>query len=51
MAREAFKIYEAVLGIDFVEDGFDDGMVDFFFKDNASGAYNASQFIPETAAP
>ena len=42
LVREAFKIYEAVLGIDFVEVGFDDGLVDFFFKDNGSGANNVS---------
>ena len=42
LVREAFKIYEAVLGIDFVEVGFDDGLVDFFFRDNQSGANNSS---------
>ena len=41
LVREAFKIYEEVLGIDFVEVAYDAGLVDFFFKDNDSGAYTS----------
>ena len=42
MAREAFKIYSEVLGINFVETTSTSTSVDFFFKDNAGGAANSS---------
>ena len=43
LVRDAFDIYEAVLGIDFVETTDDTwDVVDFFFKDNDSGAYAGS---------
>ena len=43
LIRDAFDIYEAVLGIDFVETtSQDDSVVDFFFSDNKSGAYAGS---------
>jgi Ca2+-binding RTX toxin-like protein len=45
MVREAFKIYEEVLGINFIEVSDELSDVDFFFKDNASGAYAASQMV------
>ncbi len=44
MVREAFKLYGAVLGINFVETQSTSSAVDFFFKDNAAGtAYEAEQ--------
>ncbi len=43
LIRDAFDVYEAVLGIDFVETtSTDDSVVDFFFSDNSSGAYAGS---------
>ncbi|WP_299964079.1 M10 family metallopeptidase C-terminal domain-containing protein [uncultured Roseobacter sp.] len=43
LIRDAFDIYEAVLGIEFVETtSTDDSFVDFFFSDNDSGAYAGS---------
>ncbi|WP_428686453.1 Ig-like domain-containing protein [Roseibium sp.] len=40
LVREAFKLYEATLGIDFVETtSTDTSVVDFLFSDNDSGAY------------
>ena len=36
IAREAFKVFEQVLGIDFVETTATDTSVDFFFGDNVS---------------
>ncbi len=40
LVREAFKLFEAVLGIDFEETTSQDtATVDFFFMDNDSGAY------------
>lgn len=43
LIRDAFDIYEAVLGIDFVETtSTNDSVVDFFFSDNKSGAYAGS---------
>lgn len=42
MVREAFKIYEAVLGIDFVETT--SRTADFRFGDNKSGAYASSAY-------
>ena len=45
MVREAFALYGEVLGITFVEaNAFtSQADVDFFFKDNSSGAYEAEQ--------
>ncbi|MEM7212006.1 MAG: M10 family metallopeptidase C-terminal domain-containing protein, partial [Pseudomonadota bacterium] len=40
--REAFKVYEEVLGIDFVETT--DASADFRFSDNKSGAYAGSSY-------
>jgi Ca2+-binding RTX toxin-like protein len=45
MVREAFKIYGQVLGINFVETTSTSTAVDFFFSDNKSGAYAASQMV------
>lgn len=42
MVREAFKLYEAVLGVDFVETS--DPNADFRFSDNDSGAYAGSAY-------
>ncbi|MBM7067284.1 M10 family metallopeptidase C-terminal domain-containing protein [Actibacterium sp. 188UL27-1] len=43
LIRDAFDVYEAVLGIDFVETtSTDDSLVDFFFSDNRSGAFAGS---------
>ncbi|MFC6639804.1 matrixin family metalloprotease [Sulfitobacter sp. JBTF-M27] len=40
LVREAFKLFEATLGIQFVETtSTDTNFVDFFFRDNDSGAY------------
>ncbi len=39
LVREVFKLYQAVLGINFQETASTGGEVDFFFRDNASGAY------------
>lgn len=41
LVREVFKLYEAVLGIDFVETTATDTTVDIFFSDNGSGAYTS----------
>lgn len=38
MVRNAFDVYEDILGINFVETTSTAGHVDIFFKDNASGA-------------
>ncbi|MEI6029835.1 MAG: Ig-like domain-containing protein [Synechococcaceae cyanobacterium ELA739] len=40
LVREVFKLYKAVLGIDFQETTSTGDEVDFFFRDNASGAYS-----------
>ena len=45
MVREAFKIYGQVLGINFIETTSTATHVDFFFSDNKSGAYAASQMV------
>ncbi|MFK7943305.1 MAG: M10 family metallopeptidase C-terminal domain-containing protein [Paracoccaceae bacterium] len=42
MVREAFKMYEAMLGIDFVETS--DASADFRFSDDQSGAYAGSSY-------
>ncbi|MER0240324.1 M10 family metallopeptidase [Fulvimarina sp. MAC8] len=43
LVRDAFDVYSAVLGIEFVETTSTDAeLVDFFFTDNASGAYASS---------
>ena len=43
LVREAFKLFEEVLGIDFQETtSTDTNTVDFFFRDNDSGAYAGS---------
>lgn len=42
LVREAFKVYEEVLGIDFVETS--DANADFRFSDNKSGAYAGSAY-------
>lgn len=43
LIRDAFDIYEAVLGIQFIETtSTDDSVVDFFFSDNQSGAFAGS---------
>lgn len=43
LIRDAFQIYEEVLGIRFIETtDTDDSVVDFFFSDNKSGAYAGS---------
>ena len=40
LVREAFKLFEATLGIQFIETtSTNDSIVDFFFSDNSSGAY------------
>lgn len=39
LVREVFKVYEATLGIRFVETTSSDTSVDLFFTDNYSGAY------------
>ncbi|MDN3722303.1 M57 family metalloprotease [Roseibium salinum] len=40
LVREIFKLYEATLGIDFIETtSTDASVVDFFFSDNSSGAF------------
>ncbi|MCV0427154.1 MAG: cadherin-like domain-containing protein [Roseibium sp.] len=40
LVREAFKLFEATLGIQFIETtSTNDNVVDFFFSDNSSGAY------------
>ncbi|WP_158547405.1 M10 family metallopeptidase C-terminal domain-containing protein [Rhodovulum sp. 12E13] len=45
LVREAFKLFEATLGIDFEETTSDDpSTVDFFFGDNDSGAYASSGY-------
>ncbi len=44
LIRDAFDLFSAVLGIQFVETtSQDDDIVDFFFSDNASGAYAGSR--------
>lgn len=43
LIRDAFDVYEAVLGIQFIETtSTDDSVVDFFFSDNQSGAFAGS---------
>ncbi|MEP2642266.1 M10 family metallopeptidase C-terminal domain-containing protein [Roseobacter sp.] len=43
LIRDAFDVYGAVLGIEFVETtSTDDNIVDFFFSDNSAGAYAGS---------
>jgi hypothetical protein len=42
MVREAFKLYSEVLGITFIETISTGDHVDFFFKDNDTGAYNST---------
>lgn len=43
LIREAFKIYEATLGVNFVETTSQNtGLVDFFFQDEEDGAYTQS---------
>ena len=42
LVREAFKVYEEVLGIDFVESS--SASADFRFSDNSSGAYAGSAY-------
>ncbi|WP_187429341.1 M10 family metallopeptidase C-terminal domain-containing protein [Roseobacter fucihabitans] len=43
LIRDAFDVYSAVLGVEFVEtQSTDDSLVDFFFSDNSSGAYAGS---------
>ncbi|MEX0311822.1 MAG: Ig-like domain-containing protein, partial [Tateyamaria sp.] len=45
LIREAFKLFESTLGIQFVETtSTDTGAVDFFFRDNASGAYASHSY-------
>lgn len=45
LVRESFKLLEATLGIDFQETtSTDTNTVDFFFRDNASGAYASSSY-------
>jgi hypothetical protein len=48
LVREAFKIYEEVLGIQFIETTAQDSTVDFFFSDNQSGAYAGSSIYTST---
>ena len=43
MVRAAFAVYSAVLGITFIETTAQADYVDFYFKDNSSGAYEAEQ--------
>ncbi len=43
LVRESFKIFEEVLGIDFVETT--NANADFFFSDNANGAFAAAQGV------
>ena len=43
MVRAAFALYSEVLGITFIETTSQADHVDFFFKDNSSGAYEAEQ--------
>ncbi|WP_424969770.1 Ig-like domain-containing protein [Dinoroseobacter sp. S76] len=43
LIRDVFDVYEAVLGIQFIETtSTDDSVVDFFFSDNQSGAFAGS---------
>jgi len=51
LAREAFKLYEAVLGIDFVETTSTGDEVDIFFRDDDSGASNTSTLHAGTGGP
>jgi len=51
LAREAFKLYEAVLGIDFVETASTGDEVDIFFRDDDSGASNTSTVYAGTGGP
>ncbi|MFD1344356.1 Ig-like domain-containing protein [Litorisediminicola beolgyonensis] len=45
LVREVFKLYGATLGIEFVETtSTDTNLVDFFFRDNASGAYASHSY-------
>lgn len=45
LVREAFKLIEATLGIQFVETTSQDtNLVDFFFRDNDSGAYASHSY-------
>lgn len=45
LVREAFKLYESTLGIQFVETtSTDNNLVDFFFRDNDSGAYASHSY-------
>ena len=45
LVREAFKLFEATLGIRFVETtSTDTNLVDFFFRDNDTGAYAGSSY-------
>ena len=45
LVREAFKLFEATLGIQFVETtSTDTSTVDFFFRDNDSGAYASTGY-------
>ncbi|MEW9920308.1 Ig-like domain-containing protein [Marimonas sp. MJW-29] len=45
LVREAFKLFEATLGIQFVETtSTDTNLVDFFFRDNDSGAYASHSY-------
>lgn len=43
LIRDAFDVYGAVLGVEFVETrSTDDRLVDFYFSDNSNGAYAGS---------
>lgn len=45
LVREAFKLFESTLGIQFEETtSTDTSVVDFFFRDNASGAYASHSY-------
>ncbi len=50
LIREAFKLFEATLGIQFVETtSTDTNVVDFFFRDNDSGAYAGHSYYDSGA--
>ncbi len=49
--RDVFDVYEEVLGINFVETTSTSGAVDFFFRDNGSSAYAASQMVIGNGGP
>ena len=51
MVREAFAVYSAITGINFVETTSTSRNVDFFFKNNSLGAYEAEQLMSGIGGP